>query len=594
MQEATIIPPEELQAIQAPGNGDRVGTTDHSGPANEQNPGLETQAKPHRLSEDVEMYAKRKVGSGEADDGQYTEKQATTIDDIKNRVEEFVVRGGSTELNNRVANLIARDSAYPQVLDSFTTYDQAEAGFIDLRDQILAPIEKLLKKQEAKQYNASTFVDTMLTVAYGIVEDVPQEQQMGMLKSLTTEIQKSADLITFQDLCASRLTIGDHGWMHLFQDYRDAVSIANGIKGESFTNKDIFKLGMVAAYHDTGYANPLVHDRQQEGPQNYNLDKGHPATSAAYFLTQKERLINSGIFSEEEFTATYQMVLNHENPEAAALAGSTHEDLSWAFAIADAGAAFGIDKLPPSMQRPDVVQYLSWLDFKGQVTAKRSTTDDRDEVVYLELLDREINAELDKQKNELVQRIKEDYTAEQAQAVIASLDHFGSRSMGFVLGRLSGEVQPPLVNSDGNTVIKVFGGVGGEFDNSGYFNGSKDACVKLTSKMAGELGVLGLSDAQLREVQGFLQNPNAYQNQEEALSEGLRAKLKLSVDTDGVIIMQPIDSRLIIQYNQSGRHKTGEGEYIVGVERALHDAASKKAEMQQRVAKTSSGKQTYN
>lgn len=166
--------------------------------------------------------------------------------------------------------------------------------------------------------------------------------------------------ITYQDTKATVVTLGDHGWMHLTQDLRDAVVIAENKQDTPLSAKEKFILAMTAAYHDIGYAVPEVSDPQRASKGEYSsFDKGHLINSYVYIAGMRKRL--QGVLGPEDTQALEQMIANHENPGLAKMAGK-RTNLVESFAIADAGAAFGPDKLPAIIsQIPEVLSYLNIL-----------------------------------------------------------------------------------------------------------------------------------------------------------------------------------------------------------------------------------------
>jgi hypothetical protein len=254
----------------------------------------------------------------------------------------------------------ALSEKFPKTEFSADIQSFAQEVITEQRD-ILAGQELKIQRMELFVQQMSAWVEIygQEIIAEKGLEPSSAEAQAPIQK-LRKMVVDATRAITYQDGQASQVTIGDHGWMHLTQDLRDAVRLAEGMQpdGQSLSTKKKLMLGLVAAYHDIGYSSDSIAGEQQKGPQNYSVDKGHPLQGYVYLQEKTEEFAE--IFGQDGSRAILMSVLNHENPERADMAGAEYADVSKAFALADANAAFGPDKLPPVVaQFPETVGYLA-------------------------------------------------------------------------------------------------------------------------------------------------------------------------------------------------------------------------------------------
>ncbi len=373
-------------------------------------------------------------------------------------------------------------------------------------ERALAKAQEKIQGQESKQEHAQFFIGHMMESAIQIAREAPAEQRQQVLKDHLILIEQAVDAISHQDQKAARLTLGDHGWMHLIQDYRDSMVIAEGLKGQELSAKDKLLLGLTSAYHDIGYANPGVHEKQLENPKNYDLDKGHPAVSAAYVVMHSEQFMK--VLNDNEFKTLYTIVLKHEGiGQPKDMPAPPY--LVNAFEQADASATFGKDKLPAVIgQVPEAIQYLALLNLRA---AQEKGAESPTKSTMIE----EIDAQVQNVRTELQNIIDARFPGEK-EDIKRALEHFSGNSLGFVLGRVAGELSPVRMEGD-TTVLTVNAGLAEKFDMEKYFNNAREAVVKLTIKLFDESGGLNgkntdgstIDKSSLKlKIQSFLQNPS--------------------------------------------------------------------------------------
>lgn len=357
--------------------------------------------------------------------------------------------------------------------------------------------------------------------------DITAEEVAANIKQYQNEIQQqvveSTRSITYQDIRASAITLGDHGWMHLTQDLRDSYRIASLKRGEDLHSREKFMLGIASAFHDIGYAVPEVSDPQRSSKGKYStFDKGHPINSYVYLVAQKNKYIT--ILGQEAADALFQIVANHESPEKAERAGK-YSEIAEAFALADASAAFGQDKLPPIIvQIPEVLSYLNAVNMGSSVDKFRFIYDQINEEITieeaLELFQTEV---VQKLKDVVVDRIDEKIQHKspsgadsktalmyQSDALKNTIDHFSPLSLSFLLGRMSAEAAPLQVNPNKKVQFTINAGFARELDVPDEDEANKDSTehtvargiiknsiqesAVLTVKLFLELSALNISD----------------------------------------------------------------------------------------------------
>ncbi len=321
---------------------------------------VEAPQKRHGVSDTVGGYAETKTGDPRL--------QAEMIDRVVH-----VAREGAKAVHHDLDQMFAQDllAQSQENVQENGPENEAEQGYPNnlAQEQL-----NILEGQPEKIDRMEGFVDDMTNWSAELVADfasklegvdtVSAEEKNKLINKYQESIQRvvieATRLISYQDTKASAVSLGDHGWMHLTQDLRDAQTIATKKIGRELGAKEKFMLGLAAAYHDVGYAVPEVSDPQRLSKGNYgSLDKGHPVNSYVFAVAEKKNF--EGVLGKAEADALFQMIANHENPEKAERAGE-YAHLAEAFALADASAAFGKDKLPPIVvQIPEVLSYLNAL-----------------------------------------------------------------------------------------------------------------------------------------------------------------------------------------------------------------------------------------
>ena len=350
-----------------------------------------------------------------------------------------------------------------------------------------------LKGQESKIVNATEFIQQVTTFAIDSVKaekaNLSPEAFATKINDALALVSMAVEAISFQDLAANSVTIGDHGWHHLYQDMRDSLALAEGLSDTELSANDKLLLALTAAFHDIGYASKQVNGQQKASSKNYNVDIGHPVLGYVFLKNNAE--VFKKVLSEEEFDGFLQMVINHENPERAARAGEKYEKMCKAFAHADAGASVGKDKVPPIIgQVPAVMEYYYTLNqAKVHLESKAITQEQYDVLVGSA-----------KQKVESILQ-SGDFNPEQAQQLLNVFtdSHIGKNSLNFVLGRLAGEMGPPKVvtTEKEQKLIALEMNLGEAQTIEKYLPGAKDAGAKLAAKVFGEqAGIQWPKDAQ--------------------------------------------------------------------------------------------------
>lgn len=334
------------------------------------------------------------------------------------------------------------------------------------------------------------------------LQNNPEASQLLREKAMELVVE-SARAITYQDIKASAVTLGDHGWMHLTQDLRDSIAIAEGNRGADLSAKEKFMLGLAAAHHDIGYSAPEVSDPQVSGNGDYGtFDKGHPLYSYIYLIRDRKRL--RAVLGREDADSLEQIVANHENPEQADRARG-REDLSEAFAIADASAAFGIEKLPPVVvQIPEVLSYLNALAtfdrnagrlaraFGTQAEDGSYTLSDETRQMLWDDYYQEVVTPLKESAEQTVRdRLGDesvrDEEKHQMRAMLNSIKHFGPISLKFILGRMSAESTTPSVitTENGEKIVSfdIHAGFAREMEEKNIIDNTVKSASKLTIKL---------------------------------------------------------------------------------------------------------------
>lgn len=441
-----------------------------------------------------------------------------------------VAQEGAKQVRRELAAQFTTPDNNGQPVDALKAQIDANTETQSLtRDGLVAQLQQehqpILAGQELKLGRMEQFTQQMMTWADEYVDTLQAanssltQEKISLLRAETRKLVVDATrLVTYQDTKATAITLGDHGWMHLTQDMRDSITIAEGKRGSALSAKEKLILGLAAAYHDVGYATPEVIDHQISSQGKYGkFDKGHPINSFVFLVSEAKRF--RAILGGEDADALFQIVANHENPQMSAQA-LKRADLAAAFAMADAGAAFGPDKLPASIvQIPEFLTYLSTVatfsaSFDSQILPMIPSADlkraqdtqlaieqqIKDTPVENEIFIQELNTRLavakevatkaktthelqtrasfmaeviNPQKEAVIKailaKIKDQGGADlnsgtlpelntQAGAMINAIDHYGPVSLKFLLGRMSAESAPPRVEKsvvDGNSTTKV-------------------------------------------------------------------------------------------------------------------------------------------
>lgn len=391
---------------------------------------------------------------------------------------------------------------------------------------------KILEGQNEKIDRMVQFVTQMnewsnaliaeFTVAEKQRTDIAVEEVAANILRYQNEIQnlvvEATRTITYQDIKASAVTLGDHGWMHLTQDLRDSLSIATLKRGQDLNSREKFMLGLASAFHDIGYAVPEVSDPQRNNKGKYgSFDKGHPINSYVYLVAQRGKY--ESILGQEAADALFQIVANHENPEKAERAGK-FSDLAEAFALADASAAFGQDKLPPIVtQIPEVLPYLNAVRLGSSIEKFEAIYDQINEDIPIE-------EALELFQSEVVQKLKDiaiakiddkighkptttedsaedtniDALLYQSEALKNAIDHFSALSLSFLLGRMSAESGPLQVTSDKKVEFTINAGFARQLKARGVIANTIEESATLTVKLFLEQASLDISDKSLVKV----------------------------------------------------------------------------------------------
>jgi len=449
-----------------------------------------------------------------------------------------VALSGSKELSDRMSQ------KFTQEID---LYDSAEAqGAPTYKERLKQEQQKILNNQTEKFNRLSQFTDKMYASAEALVAEKAAQENLS--PEATKELRDAAHnlvvdavrSITYQDTAASSVTLGDHGWMHLTQDMRDTEAIASGKLNRALTGQESFVIGLAAAYHDIGYATPEVSDGQRASAKNYgSLDVGHPLLSFVHVRLQSESITK--VLGEEATASLEQIIVNHENPERAALAGK-YEVIARSFAEADAGAAFGPDKLPPVVsQVPEVLGYLNALkrqeDFDTEILPLLAEPEEirklREQIDKIEepadgTQLEQLQNELKIARDEFVTKAKLDFNAQvvvplrqqvadtitkkitdpdQAISMLNSLNHFGPNSMKYLLGRMAAESTAPQVEN-GKVVFPINAGFAQSLENNKVAQNAIFESAKLSVKLFREQAAVSLPPELEGSLIKVLENPS--------------------------------------------------------------------------------------
>lgn len=339
-----------------------------------------------------------------------------------------------------------------------------------------------LKGQESKVANAKKYIQQTTTFAIDSVlaqrEQLPPELFNKKITDALALVTMAVEAITFQDLAANSVTLGDHGWHHLYQDMRDSLVLAEGLSDTELSANDKLMLSLTAAFHDIGYASNQVNKQQKADSKHYNLDIGHPVLSYVFLKANAD--VFKKVLSEEEFDGFLQMVINHENPERAAQAGEKYEKMSKAFAHADAGASVGREKVPPIVsQAPEVMEYFYSLN-QAQVHLDLGA-------ITIDQYNSLVGSAREKVETILKSGAINKEHADQLRNVFTDT-HIGKNSLNFILGRLAGEMGPATVvtTTEGQKIIALEMNLGEAQTIENYLPGAVQAGAKLAVKVFGE------------------------------------------------------------------------------------------------------------
>lgn len=548
------------------------------------------------VSETVTTYVDTKMLEGK------TEKDRNALKDqmIERAVKS--AREGAKHVRKNIAEQFSIQNPDGTRTDALhDTIEQSKDGEPITAEALAASIKTeqgvVLEGQDRKIERMEQFASQMSSWAQEYVAEFRAEnpnlteaEYKAKLAEAQSLIVDAARTITYQDTKASGVTLGDHGWMHLTQDIRDSIAIAEGIRGQPLSAKEKLMLGMAGAFHDVGYSVPEVNDRQMENGGKYEewvelkdkdgnpileqdpktgemipkkrlekYDKGHPLNSFVFVAGMENRF--AGVFGKEDAQNLKQIIANHENPNRAHMA-ENRSDLAEAFAIADASAAFGPDKLPPIInQVPEAVRYLRALDvfnsrydseivpqlkeipqFQAQFQQlealqqeyKKAEAETQDpnarvradqlkaqaDALAKEIRDKALTQYKDQALNSLrkevegmiFQDIKNHQTSEgtpdgkiqtQAEAMVNALGHFNPDSLKFILGRMSAEASPPRVETAGSEkhiVFDVASGFARQVEQDGSIENSAQAAAKLTVKLFSEQTALQIKPDDLEKA----------------------------------------------------------------------------------------------
>jgi hypothetical protein len=438
---------------------------------------------------------------------------------------------------------------------------QAEAQPIDLERisqefivKLTHQVKEKLQGQESKLKNAENYIAFMTQNALAVVKESSAElttaEYRQKIEDSLRMVAMATEAINFQDKAANAVTLGDHGWHHLYQDMRDALKIAEGFNGDKLTAKQQLLIGLTAAYHDIGYASPQINDAQKDSSANYYLDTGHPLLSFVFVRQNADHF--RSILSEEEFDALSAMVINHEDPEAAKAAGPDYEILSRAFAYADAGASVGQEKVPPIVaQVPEVMKFLYLLN-QVDVKLKSNEIDQSQADTLIENARNEVQASIE----------QKGFDPDQAAAILNVFTdhHLSGRTFNLLVGRLAGEMADPKVEEamDGSKRVVFRMNMGEANELEAYLPEAVKAGAVIAVKVFVEQAGLRVDDQQAKQMHDFLLQTDEAGDLEIA-DLGITLDREVVVDDEGKVVGVVVKlqtGKVSVIYDSSSRAET--------------------------------------
>jgi hypothetical protein len=549
----------------------------------------------YSVRETAKIYAEAKAG-----------KKPELEEEILERASQFALEG-NLQIRDQINGLFKKPDNSGDY--GLAELDPIESGGVDFTESDgfftneIKAHESILSGQELKIARMKQYISDMGHWASQCVEEYQKQepnpsadQIRKYTKNIIQLVVDAARSITFQDLKGSAVTLGDHGWMHLTQDLRDAIIIAEGKHGKTLGAKEKLLLGLAAAYHDIGYAAPQVSDAQRASKGDYgSYDKGHPLLSGVYVELHRSQF--EAVLGSEDTSALFQIVVNHENPERAKMAGA-RADLAEAFAIADAGAAFGLDKLPPIItQFPEALAYLNAIsyfeahfddeilpllqpqrdqrpekigDTQEDATQGHATEAEQDRIDSLrrkyveEVINPLKQAVIDQVKKrnlfgadlptyydaiaEMISGEPTELIETQAGAMVNALHHFNEMSLKFLLGRMSAESLPVQV-IDGVVVFDIAAGFAREMEQKNIISGAVEASSRLSIKLFSEQAGVELSK-ELEKLLVKVLSDNSLDSliadNNKTLLEDLGVKVETGLLNGGVFQADSADSFIVL------------------------------------------------
>ena len=414
------------------------------------------------------------------------------------------------------------------------------------------PYEKRLIAEQAVVLEGQLIAEVAAGAETNTTLKTPEEKQKfieNYTKSVRDLVVDATRTITYQDTLGSAVTLGDHGWMHLTQDARDATVIAEGKRGAPLSAKEKFMVGLAAAYHDVGYTVDGVNDQQRASGGVYKgEDIGHPVTSHVYMLSQSEKFRN--VLGEKATRGLQQMVATHENPDLAEQAGE-YALIAESFALADASAAFGMDKLPPVLvQIPETLAYMKAMSMAQtkefaviyeRISEPRPSFEEAQNMFNEQVVQKLKNAAYAAIDARISHKAptsgdgqeQADTALYQADALKNAVDHFGPRSEAFLLNRTSVEPARLYVDDQKRVCFDLNAGFARNLDSKGVAPGATYEASKLTVKLFCEQAALNPSES----VKEVLTAVLFYGKAPEAPQ--LQALTELGISVDAVMKAEP-------------------------------------------------------
>ena len=453
----------------------------------------------------LEAYAENKFNSTPKNNEtaeQALERKQKQIDALYERAAEFFQNDAGL-----IGDELAKgfDQLELPALNNETENFDIEAATAEFVQKLTAKITSELQGQESKMVNAGLFIDLLTSVA--INATIPAENTLTSAekRAKATDafrvVSLAAEAISFQDLAADAVTLGDHGWHHLYQDMRDALIIAKELKGTDLNNGEQLLIILTAAFHDIGYASPQISGPQQENSSNYGLDSGHPLMSFVFLQKNMEHF--QKVLSPEDFTTFCTMVINHENPERADMAGEQSK-LSESFAIADASASIGMEKLPPALaQIPELIGTMYKIAQVGENQAAGIITKTEAAAAIFD-----IKAQA---KATLSEKYANSFTETHLKKLLNVLDdtHIDNRTVLFMLGRLAGEMGDITAedNDKGERRIILTMNMGESKNIQAYIPEAVGAGATIATKVFMEQVGVKFTDAVFSQIKTYLLDP---------------------------------------------------------------------------------------